>query len=130
VDPEVFVIERNDGVVRLVSRMLHRAGFRTTSASSVEEALKALRQFERPPFAMVVAGSLVSSRDLVTIVEACEVGDRRPGLVVVSGDCGKAAELGRGGAAVALCKPFTASELLRALDAALAAAISPPRERQ
>lgn len=114
----VLVADDEEILLRLVTRMLERAGYRVARAHDVGEARRVL-EGETPLVAAILDASLEPSgaADLFGAVDGAPGG---PGLVVTGGeappdDVRRALEA-RGGRFVA--KPFAPGILLQAIEAA------------
>ncbi|HEY8065412.1 MAG TPA: response regulator transcription factor [Methylosinus sp.] len=114
----ILLVEDEDELARSISRELARSGFVADSASSLDDARRALKE---TPYAMVVLDRRLPDGDGIELTP--EIRRMRPGVqVLVLTACGRTEEIVAGldaGADDYLTKPFDFDELLARIRAAL-----------
>lgn len=114
-----LVVEDQPQLRRLMARLLTGAGFEVRTAHSAEQALAGLASEDA--LDLLVSDVVLPGRSGVELAEAMSAAGRHPALVLVSGYVHEHAPPGDvGRACVFLPKPFGPTDLLEAVEQALA----------
>ena len=111
----ILVVEDDPGVGRLTERILSAAGYLTTLATSVDEAVAAAREAD---FELVLSDLVLGRRDGHDLADELLAIDPRLPVVFMTGF--GASPYGRDPSDPVLAKPFAAAELLARVEQALA----------
>jgi two-component system cell cycle sensor histidine kinase/response regulator CckA len=114
----ILLVEDEDGLRGIATRVLVRAGFDVTAASGPDEAILAFDAMTAPIDLLVTDVVMPEMRGPEL---AARLRSRRPGLKVllVSGYAAEIVEGGRDESVPFLAKPFSVESLLKAVDAAM-----------
>lgn len=123
----ILVADDDRAVLRLLARVLERAGYQVVTAASVPEALERLR--DDAPLRAVVADATLAPSGARDLFEPVRLAPGAPALIVTGGESPSPEERREleacGGRFLA--KPFAPAALLEALEAAASTAHSGPR---
>jgi two-component system OmpR family response regulator len=118
VKKRILVVDDDADIVLMIRRILEKAGFEVGSATDGAEAL---RKIEQEKFDLILLDVMMPGIDGFEVarnIQRNEKGERPPVVFVTARDDSESMREGfRSGGTVFLSKPFTASQLMRIVNA-------------